>query len=278
MSENTDREIREMSFQDKKRCNKSERGDDASNDASNDTGNDTGHDTGNETGSELGSDNCSDVGNNKKNTHNDTCNDTFNDVFNDACKDICKDICKEDCKDNHKEDHKDNHKEDQNIDKKEDECGKPQRKSCGIHPECPLKLLKYIEFSSDGSASQVLALCGEIQIVTFKQLQYMVGKSLSFVIPKCICDEDEQCGQCFTLTLDPNVIIDDVNGVQILVSIIETPDKYYIVIPIVDGTISGCGDLVLYFINLKILLTPVASCNPSSCVDAWRWLPSIISG
>jgi hypothetical protein len=164
---------------------------------------------------------------------------------NESCK-SCKSSCKSSCK--------------------------PCNKEYQIHPECPLKLLKYTQFSSSGCISIFLALAGDLQVIVFKNIQYMVNRVLGFVIPRCICDES--C-QCYALTLDPNVVIDDVNIMSVGVGIIETQDRYYITIPITAAMISNCN-LILYFMNLKINLSPVSSCT-TVVADAWRWIPIVVS-
>lgn len=159
----------------------------------------------------------------------------------------------------------------------EPECCKPSpcSKECRIHPECPLKLLKYTGFSTNGDITSFLALAGDIHIIVFKNIQYIMNRALSFVIPKCICDN---CGNCYTLSLDPDVQVDDLNGNHIAVKTVEAQDKFYVVIPITDGMITDCN-LTLYFIKLKIDLTPTETCDCSTylCSDAWRWIPSVIT-
>jgi len=147
---------------------------------------------------------------------------------------------------------------------------------CEIHPVCPLKLMKYTMFSC-GEIKDTLSLRGSPQEVIFDDIMYLTGQAISLIVPKYLLNE---CGEKYEVCISDEVVIEDINNNKLNVLTVLSNDcsKYYITIPVNDGSFSEC-ELVLRFMKLSLILKKLPHCKYESailCNDAWTWVPSII--
>ena len=148
-----------------------------------------------------------------------------------------------------------------------------------IHPVCPLKMMKYVVVSQQGTINEILALYGSPQEIRFENIGFLVGRAISLTIPKFICNE---LGDKYEVTISGEVVVEDINNnkMNVIVTLSSDNSKYYVTIPITDDTFFEC-DLVFYFVNLTLNLTKLEPCDDHDtsadpCDEPWLWIPSVI--
>lgn len=148
-----------------------------------------------------------------------------------------------------------------------------------LHPEEPLRLIKFLVISSDGTLSYALKLRTTPTKLLFKNVGYLIGNTLTFVIPKYVTDSST-IPQLYQVSVNAsNINIVDTNDKAVPFNIISPVDGcvYYLNIAIKDS-LACYEDLTLTFNQFDLALTTVIS--PTQCslpiLDQWRWFPSVV--
>ena len=131
-----------------------------------------------------------------------------------------------------------------------------------LHPEEPLRLIKFLVIGSDGTITYALKLRDTPTKLMFKCVSYLIGNSLTFVIPKYIFDHAKP-PQLYQVSVDETKIkIVDMNQQPVAFNIIPAnpPCAYYLNISITEY-LECYGELILTFTQFDLALTPIL-CHP----------------
>jgi hypothetical protein len=154
-------------------------------------------------------------------------------------------------------------------------------KEGALHPEEPMRLIKFIVINSDGTYSYALKLRTTPIKLIFKNVGYLIGNNLTFVIPKYVNDS---ANQLYQIEQPSKINIVDMDNKIVPFNIIPAKATcvFYLNITIKD-TLACYGDLILTFNQFDLALTHIpkpyslaANCthpNP----DQWRWFASSVT-
>lgn len=169
----------------------------------------------------------------------------------------------------HKKHNKQNHDD---CEKNCDACEKKCNDVCvvDIHPECPIKLMRHMDIVDDAMI-EFLHSVGHLQQLVFKNINYLIGKSVMFIVPKFLIDN---CDNAYSLVLDSDVQLMDVNYANVDVQIFSIENFYGIKIPVNQNMFDEQNDYILYVNKIRIDLTKINKCDVRDISNAWKWLPS----
>jgi hypothetical protein len=124
----------------------------------------------------------------------------------------------------------------------------------------------------------ILSLQGSPQEIRFTNVQYLMGRAVSLIVPRFIFDN---CGKIYEICIE-NVVVEDINNnkLKTVITLSQDEVKYYIGIPTSESTFFDC-DLVIQFVKFTLKLEPIKLCDNNACLrtcvnDAWCWVPSVI--
>jgi hypothetical protein len=152
-----------------------------------------------------------------------------------------------------------------------------------LHPDQPLHLIKFIVINKDATTYYSLKLRQKEQTITFKCVNYLLGNTLTLIIPKYI--SDNACPPQLYEVVRPkscNIEVFDMNCNKVPVSIIASKCScvYYLNIAIDDG-MACYDDLNITFKKFEIEMIPIDCsthklCNYHPSRDQWKWVASAV--
>ena len=155
-----------------------------------------------------------------------------------------------------------------------------------VTPECLLEFTKTVVVSPKGCLSYILQLSCSSQMLCFSEASYLVGKNLTYVIPKYFCHDGELYEiQTPSPPISNDILIQNVNCLPVTPTLTTIPSAcaYFLSISVTTDLLNDDCQLILEFIKFNLKLTKVIKKNnicdklKSKCESKynWKWINSI---